>query len=120
MQQEIYDCIDNRMIRKYSYQTHIAELHKKKLSFKETCFIRIPTKSQRELKDMHIVVAMQAPEFVGSFSGLNNLSIDQILERPDLISFRTIYIAEIALFDRKTKSIITSDWIKNPTIYKFN
>ena len=61
--QELYDSIDSRANRKFSYQTQIAELHKKKLSFKETCFIRIPTKELHELRQYHIVIALQTPMF---------------------------------------------------------
>ena len=81
--QELYGSIDSRTNRKFSYQTQIAELHKKRLSFKETCFIRIPTKELHELRHYHIVVAIQTPMFQGGLDQLNSLSLGQIIERPD-------------------------------------
>ena len=46
--EQIYSSIDSMMSRGYSYQTQIAEIHKakdkKKVDFKETCFLKIPTK----------------------------------------------------------------------------
>lgn len=117
--QELYDSIDSRGRRKFSYQTQIAELHKKKLSFKETCFIRIPTKELHELRHYHIVVALQTPMFRGELDQLNALSLGQVIERPDQISFETQYILEIPLFDRKKNSILLSRWIQDPDVYKF-
>ena len=44
----------------------------------------------------------------------------QVIERPDQITFKTQYILEIPLFDRKKNSILLSRWIQEPDVYKFN
>ena len=97
-------------------------------SFRETCFIKVPTKDHKKLSELSIVVAVQLPQLLCAMFDVkgrdgkriepkdvkkelgigkkDRIEMKHILFYPKHISFKTEYVAEILLYDQSTKSLI--------------
>ena len=138
--QQIYSSLDDMSARLYSYQTQITEIVKKKADFKETCFIKIPTKDQKVLKDLFIVICVQFPLLSAQYMRTSTkegqvisaqeilkknkdlgdkYSLEQIMANADKLTFKTEYVCEIPLYDYERHSIIQNGWLSYPRVYKF-
>lgn len=104
--------------------------------------MKIPTKDQSVLKDLHIIVLVQFPIIVSDFVKMTDESGNQVssdvlrknmgmskdtkieLEHmrkfPDFITFRTFYIGEIPLYDFVNQCVIQVDKTVTLNFKSFN
>ena len=59
--QSLYQTISERDHRHISYQTALVQKVDKKVYFKESCYLRIPTHDYSSLKDFYILICVQYP-----------------------------------------------------------
>ena len=48
-------------LKAFSHQSFLVPVHQNRAIFRDTCFIKLPTKDQSSLKDLQIMVLVQFP-----------------------------------------------------------
>lgn len=52
------------ILKTYSHQTYIVPVHQNRAIFRDTCFIKLPTKDQSSLINLNIMILVQFPTLV--------------------------------------------------------
>ena len=68
----LYGTFDEMALKSISHQSIIVPVHQNRAIFRDTCFLKIPTKDQSTLKDLQIVVLIQFPVLTSDFVSVSD------------------------------------------------